>query len=148
LSERLQASPLLTARSQAPGRIAHGFSTRRGGVSTGARASLDLNDPDDAVRTENWRRLLDDAGAPGPHRVAWLKQVHGDRVVEVTSPGGVTEPVAEGDAAFTTEPDLVLAVRTADCVPVLLAGPGVVAAAHSGWRGTALDIVGRLVETL
>jgi len=144
LSERLQTSPRLAAL----GRVAHGFSTRHGGVSKGIRASLDLNDADVALRTENWRRLLEDASAPPPSRVAWLEQVHGDHVVRVDAPSGVHEPVARGDAAFTTESDLVLAVRTADCVPVLVAGPGVVAVAHSGWRGTASDVVGALVRAL
>lgn len=129
-------------------RVAHGFSTRHGGVSKGPRASLDLDDPDETVRTENWRRLLDALGHGEPDQVAWLRQVHGDGIVEVSAPGGVHEPVAEGDAAFTTATDIALVVRTADCVPVLLAGAGVVACAHSGWRGTAVDVVGKLVQTL
>ncbi len=144
MSAKVQKSRVLDA----PGRVAHGFSTRHGGVSTGSRASLDLNDPDDIVRAENWQRLLADVGVPGPERVAWLQQVHGDGIVRVSEPGGPLEPVAEGDALFTTDPGVVLAVRTADCVPVLISGPGVVAAAHSGWRGTAVDIVGKLVDAL
>ena len=129
-------------------RVAHGFSTRHGGVSKGPRASLDLADPDEAARTENWHRLFARLGRGDPGRIAWLRQVHGDGVVEVTGPGSVNEPVAEGDAAFTTAEDVYLVVRTADCVPVLLAGPGVVAVVHSGWRGTAADIVGKLVDRL
>ncbi|MEM6927622.1 MAG: laccase domain-containing protein, partial [Myxococcota bacterium] len=144
MSARVQHSEALDAL----GRIAHGFSTRHGGVSIGTRASLDLDDPDDARRIENWRRLLADVGLGSTDRVAWLKQVHGDTIVAATSPTGPLRPVAEGDALYATAPGVVLAVRTADCVPVLLAGPGVVAAAHSGWRGTAVDIVGKLVQTL
>ncbi|MEN0068508.1 MAG: peptidoglycan editing factor PgeF [Myxococcota bacterium] len=129
------------------GRVAHGFSTRHGGVSKGARASLDLADPDEAARMENYRRLFGDAGLV-PEQAAWLEQVHGNTVVEVSSPGGPLVPVAQADASFTRLPNLALVVRTADCVPVLLSGPGVVAVAHSGWRGTAVDIVGALVRRL
>lgn len=141
---RLQTSRTLTAL----GRVAHGFTTRLGGVSTGVRASLDLADPDVEARGENWRRALLDLGGGEANAVAVLEQVHGDGIVEVTDPLGPHVPVAQADASFTTRPGVVLAVRTADCVPVLLAGPGVVAAAHSGWRGTAVDIVGKLVTKL
>ena len=56
--------------------------------------------------------------------------------------------VAEADGAWTAAPGVVLAVRVADCVPVLLAAPGGVAVAHAGWRGTAGGVVAATVDAL
>lgn len=52
------------------------------------------------------------------------------------------------DAAVCATPGLTLAIRTADCVPILIAAPHCVAAVHSGWRGTAANIVGRTVDIM
>ncbi len=78
-----------------------------------------------------------------PGAWTWLRQVHGARVVVVDRPGH--HAGEEADAAVTTAPGAVLAVHSADCVPVLLHGDGVVAAAHAGWRGL---LAGVLPETL
>jgi len=64
-----------------------------------------------------------------------VRQVHGARVV---GPEGAGE---EADALVSTAPDVVIGVRTADCVPILLAAEGGVAAVHAGWRGTAARVV-------
>jgi YfiH family protein len=114
------------------------FSTRRGGVSAPPFDSLNLGrstaDTAEAVR-ENRARLLAVAGV-GPDRLATAGQVHGTRVVEVAAPGH--QP--ECDALLTRTPGLALAVTTADCMSLLYHAPGVVAAAHSGWRGTAAGL--------
>lgn len=111
------------------------FTTRRGGVSRAPYDTLNLGksteDDPDAVAT-NRERLLR-AAALDPARLATAGQVHGTRVVEVTAPGH--HPSC--DALVTRAPDVILAVTTADCMPILYRAPGVVAAAHSGWRGTA-----------
>jgi hypothetical protein len=79
-------------------------------------------------------RLVRALGGEGPlHQVT---QVHGARVVDVAAAGFATE----ADALVSTVPGAVIAVRVADCVPILLAAPGAVAAVHAGWRGTAADI--------
>lgn len=54
----------------------------------------------------------------------------------------------EADAIISSQPGVVIAVRTADCVPILLAGPGGVAAIHAGWRGTAADVTRAGVRAL
>jgi YfiH family protein len=111
------------------------FSTRRGGVSRAPFESLNLGrstDDDAAAVHENRERLLRLARLD-PDRLATAGQVHGTRVVEVVAPGHH----AECDALVTRRTDVVLAVTTADCMSLLYHAPGVVAAAHSGWRGTA-----------
>ncbi len=144
----LTRSPGLAA---VPG-VAHGFSDRRGGVSEGALASLNLalrgeERPERVV--ENWRRALA-ALAPGlaVERLALLDQVHGAAVAAVARGAGPLSTVAVADAAVTTVPGVVLAVRTAECVPILLAAPGGVAVAHAGWRGTVAGVVGAAVQRL
>jgi YfiH family protein len=69
--------------------------------------------------------------------VAWAKQVHSARVLPAAAPG----ECAEGDALVTDSSGLALAVVTADCVPVLLAGPSGIAAVHAGWRGIASGVI-------
>ncbi len=82
---------------------------------------------------------------------ARLHQVHGDDVVHVADlPAGPSEGVPRADALVTTRRGLGLMVRVADCVPVLLADPGVgvIGAVHAGRLGMSLDIVGRTVARM
>lgn len=89
------------------------------------------------------QRVLARAGGVPRLPVAWLRQVHSDRVREA----GVGE-CGEGDALWTDRPRLALAVATADCVPLVLAGGGLVAAVHAGWRGIVAGVVPATVATL
>jgi YfiH family protein len=118
------------------------FTTRRGGVSTGAFASLNLgrmtDDDPDAV-DENRRRL------PVPwERVAFGRQVHGADVHRATE-AGWTDAV---DGQATADPGVACLVMVADCLPVLLAAEGAVAAIHAGWRGLAGGILENGVQAL
>ena len=72
-----------------------------------------------------------------------LKQVHGDRVHLIySSSERESIHLQEGDAIVCTVKDFPIAVKTADCVPILIAHPdGVIAAVHAGWRGTRLKIL-------
>jgi YfiH family protein len=79
--------------------------------------------------------------APG---VAWAKQIHSAVVLPAREPG----LQGEGDAVVTDRAGLALCVVTADCVPILLAGPGGLAAIHAGWRGIAANIVGATLSGL
>ena len=131
--------------------IRHGFATRRGGVSAGAFASLNLarNVGDDpAAVAENHRRL---AEAVGYARLYEVSQVHGDRILEVDArraPADVR--TEEADALIARGPGVAVGVRTADCVPVLLADPEarLVAAVHCGWRGVAAGLASAVVRRL
>jgi YfiH family protein len=80
--------------------------------------------------------------------VAFCRQIHGSIVHRPTSTTERVARVGDGDALVTTTPGLGVAVWTADCVPILLAGPGVVAAVHSGWRGCAADVLGAAVTEI
>ncbi|MFH1331144.1 MAG: polyphenol oxidase family protein [Actinomycetota bacterium] len=75
-----------------------------------------------------------------PTEWAYLHQVHGSRVWPVAAPG----LQGDGDALFTTVLRLPLAVGTADCLPVVLEGPGGVGLAHMGWRGAVAGVVAAL----
>ena len=78
----------------------------------------------------------------GASRVVMVTQVHGAYVLDVPADGPLPDPALEADALISTRTDLALAVRTADCVPLLMAdrARGAVAAVHAGWRGTAAGI--------
>lgn len=88
--------------------------------------------------------------AIAPHPWTWLHQVHGAEVVVVTDAGDGAG--READAAVTVVPGAVVAVQTADCVPVLLVGEGPagigVGVAHAGWRGLAAGVIARTAEAL
>ncbi len=88
-------------------------------------------------------------GWPDRSRLVTLHQMHSDRVVCIRgdAPSG---RAGEGDALVTAQAGILVGVRTADCVPVLIADPvrRVVAAVHAGWRGAAAGITRKAIETM
>jgi YfiH family protein len=143
---------VLPAFLQIPGVQAF-FTTRLGGVSQGAYASLNLGafsgDTPDRVR-RNWSILLESRGFSG--RIPVLPRLcHGAALLEVR-----TETEAEAtsdqpaDALFTRTPGLVIAVTMADCLAALIVDPETrcVAAVHAGWRGTRENILGSTLQRL
>lgn len=120
------------------------MSTRAGGVSQGVYESCNLGDAvgdDPAAVHENRRRF---AGAIGGVPT-WLRQVHGRRVLRLPVAAGES---LEADACLSTEPGVACVIQVADCLPVLFAAPGGVAAAHAGWRGLADGVLEATVEAL
>jgi polyphenol oxidase len=131
--------------------LVHGFSTRLGGVSelaapgsnarTNAQCVLNLGFTDWDSRdnvAENRKRFFGAIGV-GAMRAVTLRQVHSDIAhhLSASNPApGADAP--SGDALFTRERGVLLAVQTADCVPILLADTKrkAIAAIHAGWRGT------------
>jgi YfiH family protein len=91
-----------------------------------------------------------DALEPRVRALRWGRQVHGRAVASIASeperPLTGAACVGRCDALMTGETGVGLLVWAADCVPILLHGDGVIAAAHSGWRGTAADVVGAVVR--
>ena len=123
---------------------------RSGGVSSGPYATLNLSLSvgDDPGRVlENRRRLAAGFGASLADFV-FARQVHGAavRVVGVADRGSgascLDDAVADADALVTTSPGVVLAILTADCVPIVLHDPvaAVLACVHAGWRGTVAGV--------
>jgi YfiH family protein len=124
------------ALGRVPGTV-HAFSTRRGD-----RQDLTLgphSSPNPMVHI-NRVRFLAAIGAPG-WPILKLKQVHSGIVADFNDTSAANDAV-EADAAITTLKGVMLAVQTADCVPILVSDVlgTAVAAIHAGWRGTAARI--------
>ncbi len=124
------------------------FTGRRGGASLAPYDSLntsyDVGDESSSV-SANLDKIRKITGCT---RLRTLKQVHGDNIVHVDSPDPNGEP--EADAAIVTVEDVAVGVRTADCLPVLLADPVRMAAAavHAGRRSTQLRITEKTVSAM
>ncbi len=120
-------------------KLTHGFLGRIGGVSTGSYESLNLAywvGDDSAHVDENWRRLRE---AIGDAPIARCHQVHGHSVRIVTPANLAEKPQCDG--MVTAEPGILLAVASADCVPILITARGeIVGAIHAGWRGVIAGI--------
>ncbi len=135
----------------APPRV-RGLTTLRGGDGVSRppfdRLNLGLRCGDDPAAAARNRSLLAqwlDLPSP-PH---WLQQVHGTGVLRFDAPPeGDAEP--EADAAVTSAPGVVLAILTADCLPVLFAARdgSEIGAAHAGWRGLASGVLERTVQAM
>ena len=125
-------------RARALDGVAHGFLGRRGGVSTGLLAGLDMGrrgqNEISPELAENRRRAVA-AVLPGAMLMT-LYQIHSPDCVTLGVPWDDGER-PHADALVTDRPGLALGILTADCAPVLLADPeaGVVGAAHAGWKG-------------
>src|ERR1700722_12969288 len=135
-------------------RLVHGFSTRSGGSSKlqqirdGKKSeanvlNLGFTEWDTRERVIANRKKFFGAVRSRKMRPVLLRQIHSDLVYPVSRddvPQGGAAP--QGDALITREPGVLLAVQTADCIPILLADTKhrAVAAIHSGWRGTAQRI--------
>ncbi len=140
------------------GTVRFGFTERTGGVSGEPYATLNLgshvNDDPSAVE-ENRRRVLSAVGA-GAHvqNLVVPNQVHGDivqvvRSADPTELDAVRARAAEGaDAVVCVAPRVPVMLMFADCVPVIITGPGGFAVAHSGWRGTYAGIGGKTARIL
>ncbi|HYG81236.1 MAG TPA: peptidoglycan editing factor PgeF [Pyrinomonadaceae bacterium] len=137
--------------------FANGFSTRLGGVSPMPEAALNLAGfNDDAAENiyENRRRFLN--LFEGEWALASCWQMHGTDVRTVRNVEDTRQPekalgeTVYCDALMTATPRILVGVKTADCVPILLADPraGACAAVHAGWRGTVSSIVARALESM
>ncbi len=135
------------------GALRHYFVCRKGGVSSGKFAHLNLSaasgDDERAVK-RNRTLMRDTLGLPRPP--LHLKQVHGNRVlvVDESNLAQVESSPVEGDAMVTGARNVPLAVLTADCPSIVMFDPvgRVLGVAHAGWRGTASGIVRETVAVM
>jgi YfiH family protein len=132
------------------GAVPHGFLGRRGGVSEGVCAGLNVGWGSDDSReaiAENRRRAVE-AVAPGA-RLVTVHQVHSAEAVPVAAPWP-DDQRPHADAMVTDRPGLALGILTADCAPVLLAdaAAGVIGAAHAGWKGAFSGVVEATVAAM
>ena len=132
----------------APAHVGALVTTRRGGVSAGPLAAMNLGRKDHdepSALAENRRRLA--AFLPSPP--IWLEQVHGTAVATLTRETAIL-PAPVADAAVTRERGVVCAILTADCLPVLFAdrAGAAVGIAHAGWRGLAAGVLEATIAAL
>ena len=127
--------------------LVHGFSTRPGGVSTldGQKVlNLSFMEWDQKENVAENRRQFQSAVGAKDFALVPMKQIHSDLIHVFCKPPA--HP-CKGDASTTKDPGVLLAVQTADCVPILLVDPKkrAVAAVHAGWHGTLARIAEKTV---
>jgi len=133
--------------------LCHAFCTRRGGISEGNFFSLNFSsregDSIDNVR-QNWR-ILAKAFNIEVEQFFVVNQVHGDSIliIDHTVRDFISHQSLQYDAIITDLPGVAIGIKTADCVPIFFVDKvkQIVGVAHAGWKGTALNIVAKVVDT-
>ncbi|WP_456271613.1 peptidoglycan editing factor PgeF [Bacillus sp. AK031] len=140
---------------QFPG-LKAGITGKQGGSSTGSFQSLNMglhvNDEPEAVK-KNRAILSETIDFPLDNWVC-AEQTHGDNIQWVTKKDGgkgaldYSKSISGTDGLITGDPDLLLTMCYADCVPIYFIHPGrrLIGLAHAGWKGTVLNIAGRMVD--
>jgi hypothetical protein len=130
----------------------HAFSTRRGGVSPLPAENLSLGNfsQDQRANVLENRRRFQAALEAADWSLVTARQIHSPDVRSVRDTADAASDPTECDALTANLPRTLLAVQTADCMPILLADPrtGAFAAVHAGWRGTQAGIVARTVKRM
>lgn len=119
------------------------FTNRLGGISQGVYSSLNLGDHvgDELADVLANRQIIEKLHGP----VQFMNQVHGGRIVIIES---VTDEQPTADALVSGIPGVTLAVMVADCIPLLLTSPQVVAAVHVGRRGLVNEIALKTLDLM
>lgn len=137
-------------RATTLGRIPHGFLSRRGGVSKGPCAGLNvgLGSKDDQDAIVRNRSLAVEAILPGSE-LSTVYQIHSADVVVTRSPWPHDER-PRADALVTDRPNLLIGILTADCAPVLFADHQamVIGVAHAGWRGALSGVTDATIDAM
>lgn len=135
-----ELSHWLPANWPAPDTVLAGTTMRLAGYSQAPfdRLNLAIHVTDDAKTVQKNREFLRES-LHLPAEPFWLKQVHGNAVINGHS--NVTDAIADG--IYTDQPGIVCAVLTADCIPLLLCNNSgtEIAAVHVGWRGLCANII-------
>ncbi|MEQ1548516.1 MAG: peptidoglycan editing factor PgeF [Chakrabartia sp.] len=130
--------------------LPHGFLGRKGGVSTGIYAGLNvgLGSEDDPNAVAENRKRAAQAVLPNA-QIITLHQVHSADAITVTVPFE-DDARPRADALVTNRPGVLLGILTADCAPVLFADKhaGIVGAAHAGWKGALGGVTDATIESM
>ena len=137
----------LQADWPAPDFIKAGTTLRQGGVSKGAYASFNLatHVGDELAAVEENRAILTQS-LNAPNSLQWLEQIHSTKAVLLPN----EETIPKADASYTLKENVVCAVMTADCLPLLITDKhgSCVAAIHAGWRGLCDGIIEATIKKL
>jgi YfiH family protein len=133
--------------------LCHAFCSRLGGISEGKFFSLNFStregDSVDNVR-HNWK-ILAAAFNVEVKQFFVVNQVHGDRILIIDHAvrGCTSHQPLQYDAIITDLPGVAIGIKTADCVPIFFVDKvkQIVGVAHAGWKGTALSISAKVVDT-
>jgi polyphenol oxidase len=132
--------------------LRHAFLTRKGGISPPPFDSLNLGkyNGDSEEHVLKNKKLIGSAFGFDPDRSILLRQVHQDKILILKEPHGPIPSSLEYDAVITDSPNRFLGIKTADCLPILVADPAkkVIAAIHAGRQGTGLRITGQVVRRM
>lgn len=143
-------SEVEVARAGVLAGLPHGFLGRRGGVSVGELAGLNVGygSTDDKEAIDENRRRAIAALLPGAE-LATVHQIHSPRVV-VAERAWPIDARPNADAMVSVTPGLLLGILTADCAPILLADAeaGVIGASHAGWRGALGGVAEATIDTM
>lgn len=145
----------ITPNWPAPNNIKAFCTARQGGVSDGRYHSFNLGDntqdsPENILTNKN--KLITDLELP--NSPLWINQVHGNNCIELntqTAQKSLSDQLVSADAVFTTQPNNICLVRTADCLPILLcdtngAHSTAVAAVHAGWKGFIAGVIENAID--
>lgn len=131
----------------------HAFCSRRGGISEGNFFSLNFStrEGDSAHNVQqNWK-ILATAFNIEVEQFFVVSQVHGDRIliIDHTVRDGASHQSLQYDALITNLPGVAIGIKTADCVPIFFVDKAkqIIGVAHAGWKGTALNISAKVVDT-
>jgi YfiH family protein len=130
--------------------VAHGFLGRKGGISTGIYAGLNVGlGSEDTRESVIENRLLGVQSVLPGAMLARVHQFHSADVVQVDNAISQDDP-PRGDAMVTDQPNVLLGIVTADCVPVLFADTeaGVIGAAHAGWKGAINGVLENTIAAM
>ncbi len=137
-------------RTVSLGGLPHGFLGRRGGVSTGPLAGLNVGygSRDERAAIDENRRLAVAALLPDAE-LATVHQIHSAEVVQLHRPWPNHER-PRADAMVADRPNVLIGILTADCAPVLFADhrAAVVGAAHAGWRGALAGVTDSTISAM
>ena len=154
LSSGIRDAPLDVVRVPAFSAVdwlLHGLSTRTGGATTVYRPEQDVGDLNlgftasdsaDNVRL-NRERFFAEITGNAHFPAVTLRQIHSAIALRIGAADAAPQAIHKADGMMTNEPGVLLAIQTADCIPVLIADPKrrAIAAFHAGWRGTVKRIV-------